>query len=248
MSEEIRWQYRFANFSRAYSLLRDALEDGVEPLNRLEREGVIRRFRFAFDMSCNLLNDRLEYDGVILATITPRGVIRQAFSARLIDDGEAWMAMIADRNLMARAYDFERFDVIIRSIHSRYLAILDALYQRLLAGGYGAMTMPDPFLSDATLRMLMDVFAGYPELAEVRLFGSRATGRATVRSDIDLVTLGISDSHRLGMLALDLEDLPIPQMCDLQAYEGVKHPPLKRHIDAFGITIYRKARPPSPLG
>ena len=108
--------------------------------------------------------------------------------------------------------------------------------------------MSAPCLSDATLRMLRDVFAGYPELREVRLFGSRATGKATKRSDIDLVTLGIADSHRLGMLALDLEDLPIPQMCDLQAYEGVKHPPLKRHIDAFGITIYRKAQPPSPSG
>ena len=108
--------------------------------------------------------------------------------------------------------------------------------------------MSAPCLSDATLRMLRDVFAGYPELTEVRLFGSRATGKATKRSDIDLVTLGIADSHRLGLLALDLEDLPIPQMCDLQAYEGVKHPPLKRHIDAFGITIYRKGQPPSPLG
>ena len=247
MSEEMRWHNRFANFSRAYSLLRDALQDGVDPLSQLEREGVIRRFRFAVDISRNLLNDRLEYDGVILATITPRGVIRQAFSAGLIDDGEAWLAMLADRDLMARAYDFEqRFDVVIRNIHSRYLAILDALYRRLLAGGYGATAMSAHCLPDATLRMLSEVFAGYPELAEVRLFGSRATGRATERSDIDLATVGIADGHRLGMLALDLEDLPIPQICDLQAYEGVKHPPLRRHIDAFGITIYRRAQDAIP--
>ena len=62
MNQEIRWHYRFANFSRAYSLLRDALQDGVEPLNQLEREGVIRRFKFTFDISCNLLKDRLEYE------------------------------------------------------------------------------------------------------------------------------------------------------------------------------------------
>ena len=132
MSQEIRWQYRFANFSRAYSLLRDALEDGVEPLNQLEREGVIQRFEFTFELSWNLLKDKLEYDGVILSSATPRGVIRQALSAGLIDDGEAWLAMLIDRNLMSHTYDFERFDAVIRNIHSRYLAILDDLYQRLL--------------------------------------------------------------------------------------------------------------------
>ncbi len=132
MSEEIRWQYRFANFSRAYSLLRDALEDGVEPLNQLEREGVIQRFEFTFELSWNLLKDKLEYDGVILPSATPRGVMRQAFSAKLIDDCDAWLAMLTDRNLMSHTYDFERFDVVIRNIHSRYLAVLDDLYQRLL--------------------------------------------------------------------------------------------------------------------
>ena len=105
--------------------------------------------------------------------------------------------------------------------------------------------MSAPYLSAETLQTLNRVFAAYPELAEVRMFGSRATGRATERSDVDLATVGIADPHRLGMLALDLDDLPIPQKCDLQAYESVKHPPLKRHIDAFGITIYRKRQVPA---
>ena len=132
MSQEIRWHYRFTNFSRAYSLLREALEDGVEPLNQLEREGVIQRFVFTYELSWNLLKDKLEYDGIVFASVTPRGVIRQAFSAKLIDDGDAWMAMLTDRNLMSHTYDFERFELVVRNIHSRYLTILDDLYQRLL--------------------------------------------------------------------------------------------------------------------
>lgn len=44
MTQEIRWHYRFANFSRAYSLLREALENAIEYLSELEREGVIHRF------------------------------------------------------------------------------------------------------------------------------------------------------------------------------------------------------------
>ena len=48
------------------------------------------------------------------------------------------------------------------------------------------------------------------------------------------------DDDRLGRLALDLEDLDIPQTCDLKAYDSITSAPLRRHIDTFGITIYSK--------
>lgn len=132
MTQEIRWHCRFTNFSRAYSLLREALEDDVEYLSELEREGVIQRFEYTFELSWKLLKDKLEHDGVVLPTITPRAVIRQAFQAKLIDDCETWLDMLVDRNLMSHTYDFEKFQAVILRIHSRYLAILDALYHRLL--------------------------------------------------------------------------------------------------------------------
>ena len=84
------------------------------------------------------------------------------------------------------------------------------------------------------------VFVTYPELTEIRLFGSRATGRATSRSDIDLAARDIVDDDRLGRLALDLEDLDIPQTCDLRAYNSITSASLKHHIDTFGIAIYPK--------
>ena len=99
-------------------------------------------------------------------------------------------------------------------------------------------TVPD--ISPQALEKMNRVFAAYPELTDVTLYGSRATGTATPRSDFDLTTHGITDHYRLGRLALDLEDLNIPQTCDVQAYEGIKHAPLKRHIDTFGVTIYRR--------
>ena len=97
-------------------------------------------------------------------------------------------------------------------------------------------------LPDTLLRHLRSVFAQYADLAAVRLFGSYATGKATPRSDIDLATLGITDRHRLGRLILDLEDLPIPQKCDVHAYESINYDPLKRHIDEWGITVYQKVK------
>ena len=101
------------------------------------------------------------------------------------------------------------------------------------------MNVPD--LPEKTLAELTQVFASYPQLTEVVLFGSRATGAATARSDIDLATRGIADDHCLGRLALDLDDLPIPQQCDLQAYEKITYAPLQRHIERVGLVIYRKS-------
>ena len=100
--------------------------------------------------------------------------------------------------------------------------------------------MNTPDLPERTMQMLMDLFSSYPELKEVKLYGSRAIGKATPHSDIDLATVGIIDPYRLGRLALDLEDMPIPQECDLTDYEGIRYAPFKRHIDNFGITIYER--------
>ena len=111
--------------------------------------------------------------------------------------------------------------------------------------------MNTPDLTGSTMQRLTQVFESYPELRQVRLYGSRATGKATPRSDIDLVTLGIVNEHRLGRLALDLDDLPISQKCDLQAYESIRYAPFKRHIDTYGITIYEnpsKQKSPPPQG
>ena len=97
-------------------------------------------------------------------------------------------------------------------------------------------------LPTAARRELVTVFRRYPELEQVILFGSRATGRATERSDIDLATRGIRDRHRLGRLSLDLDETAIPQECGVQAYEQIRHAPLKAHIDRWGVSIYNREK------
>lgn len=138
VSEEVRWKYRFRNFSRAYALLREALETEVTDLSQLEREGVIQRFEYTFELAWNTLKDRLEYDGVVLDTVSPRHVIRAAFRAKLIDDGDTWIDMLTDRNLMAHTYDAARFEKVAGNVRSRYLVILGDLYDRLAGEALGS--------------------------------------------------------------------------------------------------------------
>ena len=132
-SQEIRWRCRFANFSRAFSLLREALEDGADELSDLEREGVIQRFEYTFELAWNTLKDRMEHDGLILPSVTPRAAIRQAFQAKLIEDGDVWIDMLNDRNLMSRNYDFAAFRRVSANIERRYLPILGDMYAKFLA-------------------------------------------------------------------------------------------------------------------
>ena len=131
MNREVRWRYRFRNFSRAYILLSEATEREVGALSQLEREGVIQRFEYTFELAWNTLKDRLEYAGVALTEVTPRNVIRQAFAARLIADAETWTDMLVDRNLMSHTYDFARLEAVINNIRDRYMAVLEEMYLRL---------------------------------------------------------------------------------------------------------------------
>ncbi|MCY4574818.1 MAG: nucleotidyltransferase substrate binding protein [Gemmatimonadetes bacterium] len=128
-----RWQYRFRNFSRAYSLLREAAEADPKRLSDLEREGLIQRFEYTFELAWKTLKDRLEYDGVQVPTATPRKVIRSAFAAGLIDDGEAWIDMLTDRNAMSHQYDFDIFEAVADKVHRRYLHLFGELWERLAA-------------------------------------------------------------------------------------------------------------------
>ncbi len=101
--------------------------------------------------------------------------------------------------------------------------------------------MKAPCLSKKTMNALAQVFTRYPELTQVLLYGSRANGNATPRSDIDLATRGILDSHRLGRLVLDLEESDILQKCDVHAYERISNTGLKAYIDSEAISIYERS-------
>ena len=100
--------------------------------------------------------------------------------------------------------------------------------------------MEKPMVAEKTMAMMRDIFADNPDLQKVVLYGSRATGKAWEYSDIDLVTFGIEDRYEVAKISYGLEDLPIPQICEIQPYERITHEPLKRHIDTHGIVIYSR--------
>ena len=88
MNPDIRWKQRFQNFDRAFALLRQALESGPSGLSMLEKEGVIQRFEYSFELAWKTVKDFLEAGGLVIAPVTPRQVLKDAFAAKVIANGQ----------------------------------------------------------------------------------------------------------------------------------------------------------------
>lgn len=130
---DTRWLQRFENFDRALNLLRDALARGPAALNQLEKEGVVQRFEYTLELAWKTIKDYLEEGGLVLTTVTPRQVVKDAFAARIVADGQAWIDMLDHRNLLSHTYDPVNFEQAVEAIHDRYLAALVQV-RDLLAG------------------------------------------------------------------------------------------------------------------
>jgi len=128
-----RWLYRFRNYMRAFSLLREAVETMEQrELSQLEKEGVIQRFEYTIELAWNVMKDYLESENVVFEQITPRAVIRKAFEANLVEDGETWMDALDMRNRMSHTYDLATFERVIEAVRHRYLGAFDELHAKLL--------------------------------------------------------------------------------------------------------------------
>ena len=131
MSEDIRWKQRFQNFDRAFVLLREALSDGRQ-LSMLEKEGVIQRFEYSYELAWKTLKDYLEAGGVVISPVTPRQVIKEAFAAKIIADGQVWINMLDQRNLLSHTYDVSVFETAVKAIAGHYLPAMGQLHQFFL--------------------------------------------------------------------------------------------------------------------
>ena len=115
---DIRWKQRFENFEKAYRLLKEGLDLKIENLSNLEKEGVIQRFEYTFELGWKTLKDYLEYQGIKVSMT--RDTIKEAFAAKIIDNGQAWIDMLEDRNLTSHTYDETKTNEILEKINNFY--------------------------------------------------------------------------------------------------------------------------------
>ena len=133
MNPDIRWKQRFQNFDHRFALLRQALEHGPSALNQLEKEGANQRFEYCFELAWKTVKDFLEEGGLVISPVTPRQVLKDAFAAKVLADGQVWIEMLDHRNLLSHTYDCVVFEKAVDALAARYLPAMEELHQFLLA-------------------------------------------------------------------------------------------------------------------
>lgn len=96
-------------------------------------------------------------------------------------------------------------------------------------------------LTDAEQELLQDVLRRHPEVTQAKIFGSRAKGDFQPNSDVDLALWGSIPLSVLAAITGELDELPLPYTFDVQAYDAIRHRPLREHIDRVGQSFYAQA-------
>ena len=99
--------------------------------------------------------------------------------------------------------------------------------------------MKVPGLEPSELDMVRSVLRNHPEVTSATLFGSRAKGTHSDRSDVDLVVTGEVEPLRAEALASELDELPLPYRFEVQPLAHIQYRPLLEHIKRAGILIYQ---------
>ena len=97
-------------------------------------------------------------------------------------------------------------------------------------------------LDDLTVIKIQAVFAFFPQVEKVFLYGSRAKGNFRPGSDIDLTLKGENLTLSvMNQISLMLDDLLLPYTFDLSVFLHIKDSDLLEHIDRVGVEFYSKS-------
>ena len=126
--KEIRWRQRYISFEKAY-LRFGSVCTSMDQLNMLEKEGMLQRFEYTFELAWKTLKDYLKSQKVEVSF--PREVIKAAFHYGLIKDGEMWMDMLDKRILLSHTYDEDTFNTVTEMIKKGYFDAITQVYMEL---------------------------------------------------------------------------------------------------------------------
>lgn len=123
-----RLNERYEDYVKAINKLKEAF---LENPTELIIDGTLQRYEFTFELAWKTLKDYLEYNGYIDSLSSPRAIIQLAFQAKIIKNGDIWIQMMLDRNLLSHLYDEEKSREIYNNIKNKYLEQFELLKRYL---------------------------------------------------------------------------------------------------------------------
>ena len=130
MDQDIRWVQRFSNYKKALSKLAEVTDKSLTDLSELEKEGMIQRFEYTFELAWKTLQDLLVYKGY-QDIAGPNPVLEQSLKDGYILDERGWRNMKKSRELTSHTYNSSTADDIAEDILAHYYDLLKQLEIRL---------------------------------------------------------------------------------------------------------------------
>ena len=106
------------------------LDDGIKQVkDQLDRDGVIQRFEFSFELLWKTLKLFLADEGIIANS--PKEALKETFRFGLIKDDEVFLDMLEDRNQTSHIYSEDISKEIFGRIKKKYLNAFKLLINNL---------------------------------------------------------------------------------------------------------------------
>lgn len=124
---------KITNYINATKRLKEALLECGENPTSLNRDGVIQRFEFTSELAWKACREYL-IDMGFKDVNGPKPIMREAFSSGLVDNSDAWINILNDRNLTSHIYKEETTIEIfnrIKNIHIEYFTKLSEKFQEM---------------------------------------------------------------------------------------------------------------------
>lgn len=127
MKKEV--EYSIKKLETAFLRLVEGI-DSVE--DDLDKDGVIQRFEFTFELLWKTIKVYLEDKGILCKS--PKDCLQQAFKYGLINDELVYLNMLNDRNKTSHLYDQSTSEEIFNNIKSEYAGTINSLLLKIKAG------------------------------------------------------------------------------------------------------------------
>lgn len=113
----------YMDFQNALERLESALTQNAADKD-IVIDGTIQRFEFTFELAWKLTKAVLDYMGIEVGV--PRMVIKEAFKAGIIQDGQGWIDILEDRNKTSHIYDEKQALDIYRKIKGSHIKLFES--------------------------------------------------------------------------------------------------------------------------
>lgn len=126
-----RWKERLSTYDHAMKRLAEVVEmHHQRGLNEFEKDSLIKRFEFTYEMAWKLMMSYEKENGIV-QILGSKDVVRHALALSLINNGEAWLDMIDARNKTAHVYDDVMATDIVDEIVFTYYPLMVELRKRM---------------------------------------------------------------------------------------------------------------------